>query len=110
MIILTRVQAITHAIERYWDLAPIHSLLRYSEIFETEPIAWLYILQPGDTECCLEILRGRPFEGWEFIDHDDGWYEAVFVISDDGFGHVVLIPDQPGTDPDLLTICKTYSS
>ena len=110
MIILTRPQAVTHAIEQYRTFVPVQTLQRYSEMLETEPIAWLYILHPGDTACCLEAIRRRPFEGWEFIDHDDGWYEAVFIISDDGFGHVVLIPDQPDTDPGLLAICKAHSS
>lgn len=110
MIILTRSQAITNAIQQCRTIVPVQTLQRYREMLETEPLACLYILQPGDTACCLEAVRRRPFEGWEFIDHDDGWYEAVFVISDDGFGHVVLIPDQPETDPDLLAICRAHSS
>ena len=110
MIILTRPQAIAHAINRYGADIPILALDRYRELLETEPVAWLFILQAGDTVGCLEALRERPFEGWEFIDHDDGWYEAVFIISDDGFGHVVLIPDQPDTDPTLRAICEAHSS
>ena len=110
MIILTRLQAISHAIELYQTVAPVPILSRYAAMLETEPIAWIYVLQPGDTACCLEAIRRRPFEGWEFIEQDDGWYETVFVISDDGFGHVVLIPDQPETDPELLAICMAHSS
>lgn len=110
MIILTRPQAIANAIQHCRTAVPVPILLRYADMLETEPIAWLYVLQAGDTACCLEALRGQPFEGWEFIDQDDGWYEAVFIISDDGFGHVVLIPDQPETDPGLLAICKAHSS
>ena len=110
MIILTRPQAIAHAINRYRADIPVQILARYRELLEAEPIAWLYILQTGDTLGCLEALRERPFEGWEFIDHDDGWYEAVFVISDEGFGHVVLIPDQPDIAPKLKAICEAHSS
>ena len=110
MIILTRPQAISHAIDRYRADTPVQTLDRYREMLETEPIAWLFVLQTGDTARCLEAVRERPFEGWEFIDHDDGWYEAVFIISDDGFGHVVLIPDQPDTDPMLKAICEAHSS
>ena len=110
MIVLTRPQAITYAMDRYRADTPVQTLDRYRELLETGPIAWLFILQTGDTVGCLEALRERPFEGWEFIDHDDGWYEAVFVISDDGFGHVVLIPDQPDTDPMLRAICEAHSS
>ncbi len=110
MIILTRLQAVTNAIEQCRAAVPVQILRRYGAMLETEPIAWLYILQPGDTACCLEAVRRRPFEGWEFIDHEDGFYSATFVISDDGFGHVVLIPDQPETDPGLLAICEAHSS
>ncbi|OBX19253.1 hypothetical protein A9995_09045 [Erythrobacter sp. QSSC1-22B] len=110
MIILMRPQAIANAIQHCSTIVPVQTLQRYREMLQTEPIAWLYILQPGDTACCLEAIRRRPFESWEFIDRDDGWYSATFVISDDGFGHVVLIPDQPDTDPELLAICKTHST
>lgn len=110
MIVLTRPQAITHVMDRYRAETPVQTLDRYREMLETEPIAWLFVLHAGDTAGCLEAFRGRPFEDWEFIDHDDGWYEAVFIMSDDGFGHVVLIPDQPYTDPLLRAICEAHSS
>lgn len=110
MIILTRPQTINYAIEQCRAVTPVQILHRYRELLETEPIAWLFVLQNGDTACCLETLRGRPFTGWEFINHDNGWYEAVFIISDDGFGHVVLIPDQPDTDPTLRALCEAHSA
>ena len=110
MIILTRPHAVTHAIEQCRAVVPVQVLRRYAEMLEDEPIAWLFVLQTGDTARCLEALRERPFKGWEFIDYDDGWYEAVFIISDDGFGHVVLIPDQPDTDPKLRAICEAHST
>lgn len=109
MIVLTTHEAVTYAIERYSQTVPIEILKRYAAMLETEPIAWLFILRPGDTAQQLAQLRGQPFELWEFIDHTDGWYEAVFVISDDGFGHAVLIPDQPNIDSELLSICRDHS-
>ena len=106
MLILTSAAAITHAVAYCAELVPEAILQRYAEILEAEAIAWIFVLQPGDSSGCLEGLRRRPFEVWEFIDRQDGWYEAVFILSDDGFGHVVLIPDQPDSAPDLLAICK----
>lgn len=85
-------------------------LNRYEEHLQDDPIAELFVIQPGDRQSNLDRVRGRPFELWEFIDRDDGWFEAVFVIGDDGFGHVVLIPDKPDIDPSLRAICEAHSS
>lgn len=85
-------------------------LKRHADHLRDDPIAELFIIQPGDLHSDLARCRGYPFESWEFIDHDNGWYEAVFIVSDDGFGHVVLIPDQPDTDPTLRAICEAHSS
>ena len=71
--------------------------------------AVVFIIDPGDRESDLSKLRGQPFELWEFILLSDGWYEAVFIISDDGAGHVVLIPDRDDIDPTLLTICREHA-
>lgn len=109
MIILTTHEAVTYAIERYSQTVPVEILKRYAALIETEPIAWLFILQSGDTAEGLTELRKHPFTTWEYIDHTNGWFEAVFIVSDDGFGHVVLIPDQPHIDSDLLSVCREHS-
>lgn len=110
MLIFTSAAAIKHAVDHCTDAVPVAILQRYASTLEAEPIAWLFVLQPGDCSACLKTLRCQPFEVWEFIDRQGGWYEAVFIISDDGFGQVVLIPDQPDTAPDLLAICKANAS
>ena len=109
MLILTSTEAIRHTIATCSANVPISTLERYAVLIDTEPIAWLYILQPGDNADLLAQLRGQPFECWEYIDLLDGWYEAVFVISDDGFGHVVLVPDQPDTDPNIISLCQAHA-
>ena len=43
---------------------------------------------------------------WEWIEDHDGWFELVFIFSDDGFAHVVLIKDEEGVDPSLLSLCR----
>ena len=81
------------------------------------------IMQPGDTaadaenelgwslltNAIEETALGDPdfTPSWEWIEHHDGWYEAVYIISDDGFGVGLFIADHPGTDPDLLTLCRS---
>lgn len=46
---------------------------------------------------------------WEWIEHHGGWFELAFVLSDDGFGHILLVPDRPTTDPRLLAVCREYA-
>ncbi len=101
MLILTSARAIRHATTYCAQSVPVHRLNHYAVLLDTEPIGWLFIIQPGDTLALLDALRGRPLEGAEFIDLESGWYEAVFILSDDGFGHIVFAPDQPDIDPEL---------
>lgn len=105
MLVLTTSEAIRHAVDHYRASLPIEALERYAALIETEPIAWLFVIQPGDRWSDLEAVRAKPFAAFEFIDSDGEWFEAVFIISDDGFGHIVLIPDQPQIDQELLRTC-----
>lgn len=76
-------------------------LERYADMMG---LATIYIIEPGDTLETLQAKRGWPFECYEFIHHHaSGWLEGVWVISDDGTGHVVLAHDSPDTDQTLLT-------
>lgn len=43
---------------------------------------------------------------WEWIERHAGWVEIAFVLTDDGFGHVLLIPDDADIDPTLLALCR----
>ena len=43
---------------------------------------------------------------WEWVEDHGGWFELAFVLTDDGFGHVLLVPDRPDTDPRLLALCR----
>ena len=56
------------------------------------------------------VAYGQPdFEPcWEWIErHPDGWFELVFVL-DDELATVVLVPDDPATDPTLLQLCREF--
>jgi hypothetical protein len=83
-------------------LCPI--LERFADLME---LATIFICQRGDTLATIEQARGMPFDYWEMIDHHyPYWFEAIFVLSDDGAGHIVLVPDRPCIDPDLLALCR----
>lgn len=103
MQIITSVAALEAVADQ--SLRPI--LSQYRDLMD---LAAIFIVQPGDTVDTLRDARGWPFEHWEFIMyHAIGWYEAVSVISDDGAGHVVLVPDLPSIDCALLALCKAHA-
>ncbi len=104
MLIITNLAALEAVSEP--TLRP--HLERYADLLD---LAVVFIVEPGDTLATLEHARGWPFEDFEFIHHHqpDGWFEAVFVLSQDGAGHVVFVPDRPDTDPALLGLCRASS-
>jgi hypothetical protein len=103
MHIITSVAALDAVTDE--NLRPI--LAQYRELMD---LAAIYIVQPGDTLDTLQQARGRPFEHWEFIlHHADGWFECIFVLSQDGAGHVVLVPDKPTIDTNLLHLCNAHA-
>lgn len=83
------------------------------------------IVEPGDRPPDVDRGLGFPFlrnvvDGTHFGDADftpsfewlqdhGAWFEVVFILSDDGFGTVVFIPDTPAIDFDLHAFCLTYS-
>ena len=82
-------------------------LQRYADMLD---LAELFIVEPGDSLSDLEHARGWPFEDWEFIhDHQGGLYEAVVVLSQDGSGQIIFVPNRPDTDPALLQLCLDNS-
>ncbi|UNG18468.1 hypothetical protein [Stutzerimonas zhaodongensis] len=51
---------------------------------------------------------------WEWLEyHADrnggaSCYEIVFILNDSGFGAVIIVPDEPGIDPVLLSLCRSF--
>lgn len=82
--------------------------------FELSDLALLAIIQPGDTlESVEDALNWRLTDddgGFiqppECVSRHAGWYEVVFILSDDGYGLVLLLPIEGGTEPKLLTACN----
>lgn len=110
MIIISTHANLSHVIEREAD-ASLRGLLQfYLPVMAEYEIATIFVIQPGDRLRDVNCYRSRSFEGWEFIKHhSSGWHEAVFILSDDGFGHVVLVPQAQGVDAELIDICCTGS-
>lgn len=104
-----------------------------AERFEQLTTAWegidlsdlthFLIIQPGDTASDAEHELGRsllvnPVDGarfgqpaftpsWEWIEDHGGWFEAVYILSDDGFGISLFVQDHPETDANILALCRT---
>ena len=81
------------------------------------------IVQPGDVITALEQELGwsifttpeghhfggpHYYPGWEWLADHGHCFELVFIMTDDGFAHVVLVEQSPGVDPDLLKLCRMY--
>ncbi len=85
------------------------------------------IVEPGDTIADLEEASGCAIAtdlvgenhygapdfvpNHEWLEHhqDEHCFEMVFIMTDDGYFTVLLIPDNTGIDPDLLSLCREYS-
>lgn len=88
-------------------------------------LAHFIVVQPGDSlEAVSEALGFSPLRNfvdgavwpdpdftpsWETIEAHPSVYEAVFILSDDGFGHVLLIENGEGQDPQLMKLCAQYA-
>ena len=109
MLVIASATALSHVVKTGCDPGLIPILKRYQPLMADDPLAILFIIQPGDRKADLATLRGRPFEHWEFIVTEGGWFEAVFVLDDYGHGHVVLIPDNDNCDAELLAFCRQHA-
>lgn len=50
---------------------------------------------------------GRPM--WEVLQARPDGFEWVFVLHDSGYGAIVLVPDCPETDAQVLELCRLHS-
>ena len=110
---------------------------RFAELSEDEPYdpavnGFFIVVEAGDSIAAVEqesgcrLLSNRFSDGrfgganfvpdWECLTFHAGrdsspWcFEMVFVLCDDGYGVVIVIPLQDGIDPALLALCRAYSS
>lgn len=77
-------------------------------------IGTFVIVEPGDGLPDIERALGFPITmagspTWEWVMRHGAIFEAPVILSDDGFGHVLIVPDAEGIDPDLLTLCRAHA-
>jgi hypothetical protein len=97
------------------------------EDFAYEELGEFLLIEPGDTAADLEA-RGRicvtsgPFNaacygdagfspGFECLEEHAGHcFEMVHILNDSGYGVIVIVPDQPDIDEELLRFCREYAT
>ena len=131
MIIIKDAAAMERAVNQPIDPNLIGLLLRRrSQLSEYDgcelaDLAMFLIVQPGDRLEAIEaettfplmvnFVDGKRFgdpafePSWEHIWDHGSWYECTYIMSDDGFGTVVFIPEADDIDPLLLKLCRTYA-
>jgi hypothetical protein len=92
--------------------------------YDPDVLGYFLIVQPGDTleaidtQLGFDILANRwtgirfdqpgYTQSFECLDEHVGYYEMVFIISDDGYGIEVFIPKSIDI-PDLLSMCAKFA-
>ncbi|MBK6593285.1 MAG: hypothetical protein IPG23_11360 [Burkholderiales bacterium] len=94
--------------------------------FDANELGYFLVIEPEDTlhsiaaQLGFSIVANRSTnlrydqEGFtpsfEFVEQIGNCYDLVFVISDDGYGIEVFVPNTEGIDPDLLRMCQRYAT
>lgn len=89
-----------------------------------EHLTHLIVVEPGDTENDFQQEAAfSPFQNplsetrygdpdfvplWDWAGQHDGWYEWFKIVGNDGFAFIVLVPDEEGVDPLLLTMLREH--
>src|SRR5262245_17434527 len=93
--------------------------------YDPEVHGEMIVVEPGDKLASLEGMSGcpiasNPYDESRFPDPDftpvceaieehATCYEMVFILNDDGFGVLIFVPEHPGIDRELLSLCRTYA-
>lgn len=68
---------------------------------------------PSDTIAAIEAAAAYPIitdASFEWVADHGGLFEAVTILSDDGFGIVLFVPDAQGIDPELIALCREQAT
>jgi hypothetical protein len=93
--------------------------------YDLGELANYVVVEPGDTAAAIiaelgfdpatnltnDKRMGEPgfTPSWEDVPRQPGWIELPFILSDDGFGKVLLIPARDDIDPDLLALVQAHA-
>lgn len=77
--------------------------------YRLDELANWIVVAKGDPLAKIETAANYPITPdppWEWVLDHGGIFEAPIILSDDGFGIVLIVPDQPGVDPLLLSMLR----
>lgn len=76
-----------------------------------EEMGRFLIPEAGDGIATVEREVGFPFAdpSWEWVIDHGNLYEAPFILSDDGYGHVLIVRDDPGIDRALIAVLCAHA-
>lgn len=93
---------------------------------DLEEIVHIIIVRPGDTLAEVEAEAGvaiatnlvdgkrlgdPDFQAlFEHVTRNDGYLEAVMILSDDGFGLVLFVPDTIEIDPAISLLLRRHAA
>ncbi len=104
--------------------------LRRDQLLEHEgydlgELAHFIVAESSDTLAAIEGVVGVPLatnlvdgsrlgepgftSNFEHVARRGQWFEAVLILSDDGFGIALFVPDQPDIDADLLDLLRNHA-
>ena len=88
-------------------------------------LVYFVVVEGGDSIEAIDVALGFPvlanrFDGvafvdpgflpsWEVLAEHSGWYELVYVLSDDGAGVAVFISKDAGVPAELVAMCRKYA-
>lgn len=121
MIVIRTAEALARALDSPIDVIAKDCLRCHGERlaeyddYTLDELALFAIVEPGNTLADIESTLGMRLvaEGDfaltpELIEQHADWIEATFILSDDGYGLILLVEDSPATDPTLLAACLKH--
>ncbi|MFZ2171441.1 MAG: hypothetical protein WAW61_17605, partial [Methylococcaceae bacterium] len=95
------------------------------EPYDPDEHGFFILVEPGDTSEQIEMATGYSLlkslfsdteygdpdfsPDFEYLEDQGGFYEAVFIFTDSGFGVVIIIPKEEGIDGRILELCSEYA-
>lgn len=76
--------------------------------YDLGELAHWIVVAPGDPFAAIEAAAGFPLDEhpWEWVLDHHGVFEAPIIVSDCGFGIVLIVPDSEGVDPTLISLLR----
>lgn len=77
--------------------------------YELGELVQFVVAEPDDKIATIEADIGFPLftePAFEWVQDHGGWFEGIVILSDDGFGIALFVPDGDGIDPRMLTVMR----